>query len=216
MPLRVALIDDHLLFRDAFRALVSHDQELEIVAESNDGREIGQVYENAKPDVVVLDIALPGADGIALAGELTSRFAGSKILVLTAHAAHDHVARAFAAGVRGYALKSEPARSILAAVKEVAKGASYLAPELPASLLSSRQHPPRSRSSGRLDALSSRERQIFDLIVQGHSNSSIANELLISVKTVETHRSNINRKLSLHSSVELLRFAALQGLVYDG
>jgi len=215
MTLRIALIDDHSLFRDAFRALLSSDGELEIVAESSDGREIGQIYENAKPDVVVLDIALPGADGIALARELTSRFPGSKILVLTGHAAHDYVARAFAAGVRGYALKSEPAHSILAAVKEVASGASYLAPELPASLLTSRQHPPRSRSSGRLEALSSRERQIFDLIVQGHGNSSIANELSISVKTVETHRSNINRKLSIHSSVELLRFAALQGLVYD-
>jgi DNA-binding NarL/FixJ family response regulator len=161
-----------------------------------------------------MDVTLPGTDGLTATRELTSRHPSAKILMLSAHAVHDYVSRAFAYGAIGYALKSQPAVAVIEAIKSVARGDRYLAPELPNSLLTSTRLRGRA-TTGQLEGLSHREREVFDLVVRGYSNASISGALSISVKTVETHRANINRKLSVHSSTQLLRFAALRGLVSE-
>jgi two-component system response regulator NreC len=215
MTINLALIDDHLVFRDAFRALLTATGEFTVVGEGSEAREVCPLYEATKPDVVVIDVTLPGSDGLSATRELTTRFPGAKVMVLSAHAVHDYVTRAFAAGASGYALKSQAAPAVMAALKAVAQGERYLAPELPPSLLSSANRSRRKGPPGQLEGLSTREREIFDLVVRGYSNASISEELSISVKTVETHRANINRKLAVHSSTQLLRFAALRGLVSE-
>jgi two-component system response regulator NreC len=212
MKLSIALVDDHQVFREAFRALLDATAEFSVVAETGEGKEVCSLFEATKPDVVVMDVGLPGTDGVSVARELTSRYPGAKIMILTAHAVPDYVTRAFAAGASGYALKSQPAAAVLGALAAVAAGDRYLAPELPPSLLTNGR---RKGAPGQLEALSTREREIFDLVVRGFSNASISEELTISVKTVETHRANINRKLAVHSSTQLLRFAALRGLVSE-
>jgi len=215
MPVNVALIDDHLVFREAFRALLTGTSEFAVVAEASEGREVCPLFEATRPDVVVMDVTLPGTDGLSATRELVSRHPSAKVMMLSAHAVHDYVTRAFAAGAIGYALKSQGAASVIDGLKTVARGERYLAPELPASLLSTNGRSRRKGAPGQLDGLSSREREIFDLVVRGYSNASISEELSISVKTVETHRANINRKLAVHSSTQLLRFAALRGLVSE-
>jgi two-component system, NarL family, response regulator NreC len=214
MTVSVALVDDHLVFREAFRALLAATSEFSVVAEATEGKEVCPLFEATKPDVVVMDVTLPGTDGLSAARELTSRHPGAKIMMLSAHAVHDYVTRAFAAGAAGYALKSQPASAVIGGLKSVARGDRYLAPELPSSLLTNGRTR-RKGAPGQLDGLSNREREIFDLVVRGYSNASISEELSISVKTVETHRANINRKLAVHSSTQLLRFAALRGLVSE-
>jgi DNA-binding NarL/FixJ family response regulator len=213
MTVTVALIDDHIVFREAFRTLLASTEEFSVVAEGADGQEVCALYEAARPDVVVMDVTLPGIDGLTATRELTSRYP-AKVLMLSAHAVHDYVSRAFAFGATGYALKSQPAAAVIEALKAVARGDRYLAPELPVALLTSTRVRGRA-APGQLDGLSHREREVFDLVVRGYSNASISGALSISVKTVETHRANINRKLSVHSSTQLLRFAALRGLVSE-
>src|SRR5882757_2193150 len=210
----VALIDDHLVFREAFRALLAATADFSVAAGATEGRDVRTLFEATRPDVVVMDVTWPGADGLSATRELTSRHPGAKIMMLSAHAVHDYVTRAFTAGAAGYALKSQPAAAVIGGLKSVARGDRYLAPELPPSLLSANRSR-RKGAPGQLDGLSHREREIFDLVVRGYSNAAISEELSISVKTVETHRANINRKLAVHSSTQLLRFAALRGLVYE-
>jgi len=214
MTVSVALVDDHLVFREAFRALLLATAEFSVVAEAAEGREVCALYEASKPDVVVMDVTLPGTDGLSATRELIASYPTARIMILSAHAVHDYVTRAFTAGAAGYALKSQPAAAVVGGLKAVARGDRYLAPELPPSLLSSSRSR-RKGAPGQLDGLSNREREIFDLVVRGYSNASISEELSISVKTVETHRANINRKLAVHSSTQLLRFAALRGLVSE-
>jgi DNA-binding NarL/FixJ family response regulator len=214
MTVTVALIDDHIVFRDAFRALLASNPEFSVVAEGQEGQEACPLYEATHPDVVVMDVTLPGTDGLTATRDLTSRYPAAKVLMLSAHAVHDYVTRAFAYGATGYALKSQPALAVVEALKAVARGDRYLAPELPVSLLTSTRIRGRG-APGQLEGLSHREREVFDLVVRGYSNASISGALSISVKTVETHRANINRKLSVHSSTQLLRFAALRGLVSE-
>jgi DNA-binding NarL/FixJ family response regulator len=214
MSIGIALVDDHLIFRESLKTLLDTQADITVVAEASDGKEILERYDTARPDVIVMDVSLAGMDGITATRELLARDPQVKILILSGHAVHDYVTRSFAAGALGYALKSQSATSVIEGVKAVAAGQQYLAPELPPTLLA----PTRSRrkaSPGQLEGLSHREREIFDLVVRGYSNASISEELSISVKTVETHRANINRKLSVHSSTQLLRFAALRGLVSE-
>src|SRR5258707_12888763 len=134
MNVSVALVDDHLVFREAFRALLTATSEFFVGAEATEGKEVCPMFEATKPDVVVMDVTLPGTDGLSAAKELTTRPPGAKIMMLSAHAVHDYVTRAFAAGATGYALKSQPASAVIGGLKSVARGDRYLAPELPSSL----------------------------------------------------------------------------------
>src|SRR5262249_9080680 len=165
----------------------------------------------------VVDISLPGLDGISVTRELVQRHPGLRAIMLTAYSGEDYVVRALSSGATGYALKAQPAGEIIEGIRAVARGERYLAPAISATVIPKLNSGKKTTSAGQnpLDGLTAREREIFNLVVRGFSNVGMAEELCISIKTVETHRANINRKLRVHSSAQLVRFAALRGLVSD-
>lgn len=209
MTLRIALIDDHLLFRQGLSAIVGMQQDMTVVMEAGDAREVYAAIEGEPPDVAVVDVSLRGSSGIAATREILRRAPDVKVLILTMHTNEDFAAQAFAAGASGYALKDQDAGEVLDAIRAVASGQRYLAPSLSSAVLA------RPRANGPLAQLSPREREVFDLIVQSRSNRDIATYLCISIKTVETHRSSINRKLGAHSTADLVRIAARNGLIRE-
>lgn len=212
MTLRLALVDDHILFREGLRALLATMPDLEVVAEASDAEEAVRVLDETHPEVIVMDVALPGANGVALTRELKQRLPSARVLILSMHEAADFVAQALGAGALGYALKDQPADDIVTAIRTVSRGQSYLSPRIPRSVVE-RARDSQGAGDGPIDSLSPREREIFELLIKGNSTASVAASLGISAKTVETHRGHINKKLSVHSTAELIRLAARHGLI---
>lgn len=208
--MRLMLVEDHAVFRSALRELfATREPSFEMVAEAATAQDAWRLADQHHPDLTIMDLFLRGESGISATRELCRRHRGARVLILTAVDNPCFVREAFAAGARGYALKEQSAEEIFGAVRVVASGARYLPPRFdPELMVEGRQD---AQSEGLFGQLSAREREIFDLVVAGHGNQRIAAELFISVKTVETHRARINRKLGVHSGVELVRFAALHG-----
>jgi two-component system response regulator NreC len=216
--LRVALIDDHLLFRQGLRAILAAQPGLEVVVEAASTE--GLALDASRADVAIVDIMLRKTSGAAAVREIAQKAPPCRVLVLTAHADEALLAEAFAAGAAGLALKDQDASEVVAAVHAVAAGARYLPPALngrPVPLVPQVPQAPQAQPARPIAVrrLSVREREIFDLIVAGCSNREIAERLQISVKTVEAHRVNINRKLDAHSTADLVRLAARHGLMVD-
>jgi DNA-binding NarL/FixJ family response regulator len=208
--MRVMLVEDHAVFRAALKELfATKEPSFEVVAETATAQEAWQLADEHRPDVTIMDLFLRGESGISATRELCRRQRGARVVMLTAVDNPSFVREAFAAGARGYALKEQTAEEIIAAVRIVAGGARYLPSRFDPDLLGDGRQTP--QPEGLFGQLSAREREVFDLVVAGHGNQRIASELFISVKTVETHRARINRKLGVHSGVELVRFAALHG-----
>ena len=209
----VALIDDHPLFRQGLRALIAGQPDLEVVAEATDGRGATHIAETLRPNLLVMDLALEGGDGISAGQDIGRAAPDIRMLALSMHTSEFFISRALQAGFQGYAFKSQPPQEILEAVRRVAEGKSYL-PTGCSPLLAATQSGVNAHGDGQpFNDLSRREREVFDLILRGFTNQRIARTLFISVKTVETHRSHINRKLHVHSTGELIRLSALSGLL---
>jgi DNA-binding NarL/FixJ family response regulator len=206
---RVVLVDDHAAFRESFRIALSVQGGCEVVAEAADAAEGRLALERHSPDVAIVDLLLPTVDGISLIRDLKRAGAPTPVLVLTMSDGALSLRDAFSAGAGGYALKEQPLTEVIEAVRTVARGERYISPRLSTLLLGD------APLEG-LDALSRREREIFRCVVQGLSNREIAKALFISVKTVQTHRSHINRKLDAHSTADLVRLAARHGLIIGG
>lgn len=208
--MRVMLVEDHAVFRTALRELfATRDPSFEVVAEAATAHEAWQCADETSPDVTIMDLFLRGESGVSATRELCRRHRGARVLILTAIDNPSFVREAFAAGARGYALKEQTADEIFAAVRVVAGGMRYLPSRFDPELMGDGKQD--EQPEGLFGHLSAREREIFNLVVAGHANQRIATELFISIKTVETHRARINRKLGVHSGVELVRFAALHG-----
>lgn len=213
--LRVALVDDHLLFREGLRAMLATAPDLRIVAEASNAQEAIPAIRASQPEVVVLDVMLPGLSGIGIARELLRDDPGRRLLALSMVADEAHVADALHAGVLGYACKSQSAAEVMEAIRTVGRGETYLAPQVSGFVVFDYRRV-RGRGEGArspLATLTSREREIFELCVQGNSTARIAQQLGISPRTVETHRGRILRKLDAHSAVDLVRLAARWGLL---
>jgi DNA-binding NarL/FixJ family response regulator len=209
--MRVVLIDDHQLFLDSLRVALAQHASLEVVGQATTAAQAPVLAAELQPDLLVMDLLLDDSDAVTVTRELRQRAMDTKILVLTMHENTLFVRNALDAGAQGYALKSQPLAEVIEAMRAVERGDRYLAPTL-----GPLPDGPRARSRGtRTDParLSRREREIFELILQGHSSREIGSTLSISLKTVETHRAHINKKLGVHSPAELIRVAALQGLV---
>jgi DNA-binding NarL/FixJ family response regulator len=210
MSLALLVVDDHHLFRDALHAFLSRDADLRLVAETGSGVEGCKLAESHHPDVVLLDVALPDLDGIEAARAITSRPGAPRVLMLSAYGDRGRVARALAAGATGYACKDMPGRQLVHAIRQVARG-ELVVPALeepPAADGKSALH-----KVAELQRLTKREQEVFDLLIAGDNNRSIAGKLHISVKTVETHRARVLHKLDAHTLVDLVRFAARNGLL---
>jgi DNA-binding NarL/FixJ family response regulator len=215
MPIRIALVDDHRLFRDGVRSLLARNADLEVVAEASRADEAYSAIDETKPDVVLLDYFLPGVAGPTVAREILRRGEDNHILMLSMYLDEDRVAQALEAGALGYASKDQSAPELVEAIRAVARGDRYLAPPLSRALLEEylRIRRDGTRAATPLGALTAREKEIFELAVRGLSNEAIAQHLTISKRTVETHRGRILRKLHVHSATELVRFAARHGLL---
>jgi DNA-binding NarL/FixJ family response regulator len=208
MTVRIAVLDEELLFVEGLRSLLASEPEIEVARVSSGSAlsdAVGPGPEDAQVDVVVVD-PRSGGGGSFLA-ELKERFGGANILVLSMVTSPDRVHAALHGGADGYALKDQPLDEVLDAIRRVAAGERYLAPKLPRELLEP------GGAGTALERLSPREKEIFELVVQGHSTQKISEELSISVKTVETHRAHINRKIGAHSAADLIRYAVQHELI---
>ena len=206
--IRLVLVDDHELFREGLRALLERDATLSIVASANDAREALEAVAQHPCDVVILDVTLPGTNGTSLVRDLKRLDVGRKVLMLSMHQHLDVVTEALDNGADGYALKNQSPSELREAIRAVAAGERYLAPSL-REAVSERNG--RGMTTGLLRALSKREREIFGLLVRGYNNHDIAGQLFISIKTVETHRTRIMKKLEVHNMGDLIRLAARHG-----
>jgi DNA-binding NarL/FixJ family response regulator len=211
--IRIALLDDHRLFLDSLKLALTQQGSFAVVGEATDADGIYPILEAEKPDVLLTDLMLNNTDGISVARELRRREWTVKVLVLTMHWNRVFVGDAFAAGIRGYALKEQPLPEIMEAIRLVASGSRYIAPALGPMPEARPEGATTGRPVDAFERLSRREREIFCRIVEGLSSRDIARTLSISIKTVETHRSHINRKLDVRSPSELIRVAALKGLL---
>ncbi|TMB27650.1 MAG: response regulator transcription factor [Deltaproteobacteria bacterium] len=214
MSVKLVLVDDHALFREGLRALISTQPDLRIVGEASAAPEAHPILEQTQPDVLLLDIVLPRVSGISVAREVLRRHPRQRILMLTMLTDDEHVAQALAAGVTGYSSKYVCAKELFSAIRMVARGETYLAPgisrDVPTDYL--RKQDEKRLPDTPLLSLTAREREIFELVVNGLSTTKIAAQLSISARTVETHRGRIIRKLGVHSATDLVRLAARLGL----
>jgi DNA-binding NarL/FixJ family response regulator len=215
MTIRVALVDDHRLFREGLRALLGTQPDLCVVAEASEAREVPATVESAEPDVVVLDYQLKGIAGPSIVRDLIERDRNRRILVLSMHTEEDRIAQALAAGALGWASKEQDAAELFGAIRTVASGKPYLAPALSHFDLDQYTRIQRDGkpNSTPLAPLTAREKEVFELVIRGMPNDAIAQTLDISRRTVETHRSRILHKLHAHSVADLMRFAARHGLL---
>jgi two-component system response regulator NreC len=215
MAWKTALVDDHHIFRAGLRAILADLPEVDIVGEACDAREAYLLVDSTKPDLVVLDLVLPDGDGIAATREIRRRAPAARVLVLTMQTSELAVTRALAAGASGFVLKTDEPAEIYRAVRTVLAGRRHVSAAFGDRAADLIARTPQAGSDTRdpLGSLSRREREVCDLVLRGLSNQSVAEALCISVKTVETHRARINQKLGVHSTGQLMRLAALQGLI---
>ena len=210
MTVRVLLADDHRLLRELLREQLQKEPDIEVVSEASSGRELMEQLAARSPDLVVLDIAMPGLNGIDAMAELAARHPAVKVICLSGYSDRRYVRAMLKAGAAGYVVKSAAGTELLRAIRAVAAGQSYLCPEAAAAMV--RDVRARGGASGGLGSLGKREMQVLQLLAEGNRSSSIAEKLSISVATVDTHRRNIMRKLDLHTVAELTKFAIREGL----
>jgi DNA-binding NarL/FixJ family response regulator len=203
---RIFMIDGHGVLRDGLRRVMEDQPDLEMIGEAENGRKGLARIEAAKPDLVIVEISLPGANGIELIKSLKAQFPDLEVLVLSMHPEALYAERALRAGAKGYIMKQASAEEFLAAIRTVLNDDVYLSPNCSSTLLKSMVSQ-RQQPTNILDKLSDRELEIVRLIGEGFTTREIANDLGISVKTVESHRGNIRLKLKLKSGAELIRFA---------
>jgi DNA-binding NarL/FixJ family response regulator len=212
--IRVLIADDHTVLRDTLRLLLEMNGEVEVIGEAADGRQAIDMAEQLKPDVVLMDTAMPGLNGIEATAQIRKRMAKTKVLVLSGYGHEDQVRSALRAGASGYVLKSSSSEELLLAIRTVNQSNTYLSQSLAeGDRLRSYLLAAEGRS-GREASLSAREREVLQLIAEGYTNRSIAERLFISVKTVEAHKEHIVQKLGVRGSAELIRYAIRKGLIF--
>jgi DNA-binding NarL/FixJ family response regulator len=210
--IRVLLADDHTLVRAGIRGLLEGLQGVEVVGEAGDGQEALHLAETLRPDVVLLDVGMPGLNGLEVAARLATADASIRVLILSMHTSEEYVLRALRAGCVGYLLKASAVAELEVAVRAVARGETYLSPAVSKRVVDDYV----SRTGGAadpLDALTPRQREILQLAAEGHSSKEIAQRLGLSYRTVEAHRAQLMERLGLHDLAGLVRFAVRVGLV---
>jgi DNA-binding NarL/FixJ family response regulator len=211
MTIRVLIADDHAIVRTGLRALINGDPGMELVGEATNGEEAIALAQATNPNVIVLDLSMPGLDGIKVTRKIKRQQPEVRILILTVHEDDALLREAIRAGASGYIIKHAAENELIAAIHAVLMDDIYIHPKMIRSLLAE----PESRkttSSSPVDVLTPREVDILLRIVQGYTNRQIADELSLSIRTVEGHRSNLTAKLGLYSRVELVRYAREHGL----
>ena len=218
-PIRVLLADDHNLVRAGIRALLQNVPEVEVVAEAANGRQVLGLVEKTKPDIVLMDIAMPELNGLDATAQLIKEYPKLRIIILSMHATEAFVLEALRAGASGYLLKGAATPELGLAIQAVARGETYLSSAVSGHVIDAFKRSPSGETRqdakpGRADTdLTPRQREVLQLIAEGHSTREIAQKLNISVKTAKTHRTELMRRLDLHDVAALVRYAMQIGLV---
>ena len=212
--LRILLADDHTVVRQGLRKILEARPQWEVVAEAADGREAVKQAEEVKPDVAIVDVAMPLLNGIEAVRQIARKASGTRVLVLSMHNDEAYVTQMLRAGAAGYLLKDSADTDLLQAVEAVASGKSFFSPAIARVIADDyvRQLEDRG-ASDRYELLSEREREIFQLIAEGKTNKEIAALLFLSPSTVDTHRSRIMEKLDVHSAAEIVLYAVRKGVI---
>jgi DNA-binding NarL/FixJ family response regulator len=214
-PIRVVLADDHHLVRRGIGALLEKAEDIEVVGQAASGQEALELVERLAPDVLVLDIAMPGLDGLQVVGRVEFLEVPTRVVILSMYAAEALVARALRAGVNGYLLKGSSPEELRLAIRAASRGQTYLSPKIAQIVVRGyldAEH--RGGASGPVERLTPREREVLQLVAEGHSSPAIADRLQLSTKTVEKHRSSLMAKLGVHNAAELIRVALKRRLVF--
>ena len=207
--IRVLLADDHTIVRQGLKLSLSGNPDLQVVGEAANGVEAVALAQKLKPDIVLLDVAMPELNGIEATRKMVADNPRARVLVLSMHKEAVYVREILRAGARGYILKDAVDTELVNAVRSVARGDGYISPAVSGALLKDY----RQNVTDPLDLLSKREREVLQLIAEGRTNKEIATQLNLSVYTVDSHRGKVMEKLNLHSTGELVRFAMKHGLV---
>ncbi|MBE7545524.1 MAG: response regulator transcription factor [Bryobacteraceae bacterium] len=210
MPrIRVLLADDHAVVRQGFRLILSSQPDIEVLAEAGNGRQAVELATRLKPDVAVVDVSMPELNGIEATRRIVESSPHTRVLALSMHKDAVYVREILRAGARGYLLKDAVDTEFLTAIRAIARGDGYLSPAVSGAVLDDY----RRNVSDPLDLLTSREREVLQMIAEGKTNKEIANLLSLSVYTVDAHRGRLMEKLNVHSVTELVRFAVRKGIV---
>ena len=213
--IKVLLAEDHTIVRKGLRSLLDEEINIKVVGEAGDGREAMKKAEALQPDVVLMDIAMPGMNGLEATRQLKKRFPEMKIIILTMHANEEYVLETLRAGASGYLVKKAAPADLIEAIQAVYKGDSFLSPSISKTVIDEyiRQAETKSERDIVYGKLTNREREVFQLIIEGHKNREIADLLYVSIKTVETHKAHIMDKLNVHSTAKLIRYAMDKDLI---
>ena len=211
---RILIVEDHTLLRAGLSALLSQDPDLEIAGELDNGRDAVRSIAALSPHLVLMDLTMPGCNGIEAIVEIKKRYPNVRILVLTLHRTDEYIHESLRAGADGYILKDASRDELRVAIRSVLNGKTYLSPDISSRVVTGYLGAGKSNSMASIwETVTHRERQVLKLVAEGHSNKYIAEYLCLSVKTVEKHRSNLMRKLDLHNASALTAFAIEKGLV---
>jgi len=212
--IRIVLADDHVVMRNGLRLLLERQQNFQVLAEAADGREAVGICEKLRPDVLVLDIAMPNLNGIEAARQVAAKLPHTAIVILSMHADESYVLRALKAGARAYLLKDSAEADLINAIRAVNDGKAFFSPAISRMLVDDYMRRLEQRGvEDSYELLTTREREILQLLAEGKANKEVATILNLSLYTVETHRGNILQKLNLHSVPELILYAVRKGVI---
>jgi two-component system response regulator NreC len=212
MPINCLIVDDHTLFRDGIRQLLAGDPEIEVVGEANDASEALEKVAALQPDIVLMDVGMPGLSSFEAARMIDRTWPGTRVIFLTMYEDEEYLLQALDAGSSGYMLKDVAAPEMLEAVREVSRGRKYLSPRVLEKVLNPQQE--QGPRTTRFDSLTPREREIVKMLAEGRSVKETAQALSLSVKTVEAHKFNLMRKLQIHNTAQLVTYAIQKKIVH--
>lgn len=212
-PIRLILADDHVMLRQGTLVMLAREPDLTVVGEANDGAEAVRLAETLRPDVVVMDVRMPGMNGIEATRQIRARLPSVQVLVLTAHDDDEYVFALLEAGANGYLLKTAPVSELVKAIRIVASGESAMAPSIVRKLVNRVSGRKAAQPDDEFEALTGREMEVLKLLAQGMTNKQIADTLIISDRTVQTHLSNIFGKLGVNSRTEAILIAMKRNLL---
>ena len=212
--IRVLLAEDHTIVRKGLRSLLDGEAGIEVIGEAEDGREAVEKVGQLLPDVVLMDITMPSLNGLEATRQIKKRFPEVKVVILTMHANEEYIFQILRAGASGYLVKQAAPTELLSAIQAAYQGESFLSPSISRKVIEEYiQQAEATAEKDSYDQLTDREREVLQLIAEGHPNREIADLLHISVKTVETHRANLMDKLDVHSTAELTQYAIRKGVI---